>query len=56
MLLAPGARQRQGDLVGVLLAAVIAQGGEGVRVALASDDGLDDTLPSGTGHIAEHLG
>ena len=55
MLLTPGAGQRQGDLIYILLAAGIPQGREGARVALARDNGAEDTLPSGTRHIAERL-
>jgi hypothetical protein len=56
MRLTPGAGQRLGHLVSILVAAVVPHGCEGTRVALARDHGADDPLPRGACHIAARLG
>ena len=55
MLLAPCARQGPGDLVSIFFAAIVAQGGEGLRIALARDNGADDALPGVTRDLTERL-
>ena len=55
VLLTPGAGQRPGDLVCILFAAVVAQGGQVLRVALARDNGTDDLLSRSARDIAEGL-
>lgn len=55
MLRAPGACQRHGDLVRILLAAVVAQGSQVLRVTLAGDHGTEDPLPSVTRDLTKRL-
>ena len=61
MLLAPGARQREGDRVHILLAAIVAEGSQVLRVALARDNIYlrlsvgQKTRSQGSGIIAFHF-
>ena len=56
MLRAIAAVQRLGDLRHRVLAAAVAQLGQLLRVAFASQDGADDLQAGHAGDVAEHLG
>jgi hypothetical protein len=56
MFCAPGAGQRQHDVIRILFTAIVPQRGETTRVTLARDKSADDALSGDACDIAERLG